>query len=346
MDTSPGTLIAILKFLAGPLVWLWKQLFIFWAFLGRLRSCLWPKDLVFVPLPGDSFWHRGGAPEKVVIQIHALVHAFLRKGSSAVRFMDLNLVKPIRADSHTRVFGYDILQPEHSMVLWCDFSLPDQKWPLDRDQKISVELIDHLKRKWTIKGIPLRANNSVPEPGPPCESIHSLPSKVEQDMASLLKLEVDAYRRHGRREGHLGSMGPHGDGFNPDGGYAHALLRLHSNSDEDARVVLREGLIGRLSVDAEYASVAYVILHTLVRTGHLIAGLDAVKEKLKGDKRHAFGDSMLMIVALIRKRPDLFTDDELNAMDRFADETKDQHERALAERLQETIAKERARRIA
>lgn len=167
------------------------------------------------------------------------------------------------------------------------------------------------------------------------KSVYSITDPIEKTVVSVLKAEVERYRKCGRPMGGLGSLTRKGAfrgvreldiAANPCEGAvrsdnADALVSAFSQlSSSKERRKFVEALISRIARDTEYSSVGYLIALVLFRIGYLLEGLTKAKSDMVGDRHYGFSDFLRVIDYLLAFEHLLFSDALLDDIERTMEE--------------------------
>jgi hypothetical protein len=179
------------------------------------------------------------------------------------------------------------------------------------------------------------------------ETLYAITDPIEKDVAAVLQSEIARYEKNDRSRAGFGSFHMTYDGrsdlqipgdswvintarnqeiaetaeqnvIKSDG--LEALLTIyarHNTADEHERYI--HALLSRLQEDRGYAKVAYLIVMALWKVGQLGEALDAAIFGLPEDDQRNFGMSnvLMLLNAMLRFQHFQFTDDELDTIERF-----------------------------
>jgi hypothetical protein len=259
------------------------------------------------------------------------------------------------------IFGRYPIRPGATTEVSTDFWVMPPTKKEGQDLVANVILIDQYGNPHKVKAVRFRGPR-VPEikVEPPRETIHSISDPIAKQVAAVLKSEVSRYGQCGRRVGGLGSIqttlsgrqyagvgtewreadSPRNQSIVASPGDVHidsdnaaALLNLYDHlGSEGERSRFVAAMLNRLSRATEYACVGYLVLYVLFLRGHMSLVLDKAKRDLQGDDAYGFSDLLRLLDALLRFRHDLFDEDMLDAVERFA-EGLNEHTFGIAERL-------------
>lgn len=184
-------------------------------------------------------------------------------------------------------------------------------------------------------------------PPDPIEALHELSDPIEKDIASVLQSEMSRYEKNGRQCGGLGSIYINyrgrnmnqigGDSWTPNSAENQeiasdpqtaelhsdnldALLAVHARLTSDSeRDRFANALLIRLREEMGYSRVAYMIVLTLWKVGRLNEALEAALFGLPEEDMSNFGlsNTLMMFNGMLRYRYPDFTDDMLDALERF-----------------------------
>jgi hypothetical protein len=179
------------------------------------------------------------------------------------------------------------------------------------------------------------------------EALYAITDPIEKDVAAVLQSEIARYEKNDRSRAGFGSfhmtydarsdLQIPGDSWvintarnqeitetaeqnviKSDG--LDALLSIYARlntADEHERYI--NALLSRLQEDRGYAKVAYLIVMALWKVGQLGEALDAAIFGLPEDDQRNFGMSnvLMLLNAMLRFQHFQFTDDELDTIERF-----------------------------
>lgn len=179
------------------------------------------------------------------------------------------------------------------------------------------------------------------------EALYAITDPIEKDVAAVLQSEIARYEKNDRSRAGFGSFHMTYDGrsdlqipgdswvintarnqeiaetaeqnvIKSDG--LDALLTIYARlntADEHERYI--NALLSRLQEDRGYAKVAYLIVMALWKVGQLGEALDAAIFGLLEDDQRNFGMSnvLMLLNAMLRFQHFQFTDDELDTIERF-----------------------------
>jgi len=179
------------------------------------------------------------------------------------------------------------------------------------------------------------------------EATHSLPTKLQRDVASVLKSEVVRYQTNGRERGGLGSLTITAQGRRMESGFsdwrtlgsAHEqsivpanaevtvssdnwdrLMRIHQASAPEDQEVMNAFLLQRVDNALEYATVAYLVAWFFLSIGRIGGFLRVAGDRLSPPSqialnRFAFSDSLRLLDLLLHYQPGTFDEEKLEQIE-------------------------------
>lgn len=199
--------------------------------------------------------------------------------------------------------------------------------------------------------------------------MYAIADPIERDVAAVLKAESTRYQEYGRRTGGLGSVqttyrgqtfpslgsewrradSPENQSIIQDpenarieSDNATALVNVYEGlRSEEERNRFVQALLNRLSRDAEYAPVGYLILLVLFRIGRLSDALQVAVRSLQGDQGTGFSDLLRLLDGLLRYEHQHFSPELMDEIERSIEGIQEH-----TFRVRERIAAIRAYRLA
>lgn len=341
-----ASILSIAGFVFGVLKWGRKQVLRLWNFVLSKRPAVPRETLRIVEHWRENWWAVGSRNKDPATQV---VSYWFVTNVSDVQVKVIRAIISKRkteghvlpADPGSGIYGSYILAPGASTEMHADFFIQPPITKPGKSFKARLFFIDNLGNRHKTKRVSFRPPKEKPKPekATPTEEIHQIQNPIEKKVASVLKSETFEYQRCNRSVGGLGSVetvetstvrkGVSGSPNNPSIDTQEARPRIRSENatrlqklyeelrEESDQVVFRQAMLSRLDRKSEYSSVGYLILLVMARLGFLNETLNKARFDLIDDGDHGFSNLLWMIDGLLWLEHELFTDSELDDIERF-----------------------------
>lgn len=292
----------------------------------------WLNRPVILPHQQQNWWHMGRTgDQKPTMQIVGYWY-ITNTTDQPINVLNCYIKRPWTQghvslkDVHSSYHGSYPIPPHTTTDLHAYFWIHPPIRKEGRDLKLDIVFVDQYGQKRTLENTVFKSRKhkgSVPIKLDE-ETVYKLEHEVEKKVASVLKDEINRYKKYGRKFGELGSLHAtynkrkiksiYQDSWTDsksgerqeiisDPENAHVFSEngdtlvnyYNSLKEESEKELFINSLISRLNREKEYYCVSYLILYVLFRTGHLEQGLEAAKNGLPKKK------SLLDI--LFRRKP-------------------------------------------
>lgn len=272
----------------------------------------WLNRPVILPHQRPNWWHMGKTgDQKPGMQIVSYWYV-TNTTDRPLNILNAYIKKPLTQghvlikDIHSNYHGSYAVPPNTTTDLHADFWITPPICKEGRDLTVDIVFVDQYGQK-RIKNniiIPSDKRKTTSPKKLEEEAIYKLEHDVEKRVASILKDEINRYKKYGRSSGQLGSVYASYQGRKITSIYQDGWTSSRAgerqeivNDPENAQVLtengdslvnyyndLKEGtdkellinsLISRLNREKEYYCVSYLIIYVLFRVGHLSDGLAA-----------------------------------------------------------------------
>lgn len=349
--------------------WTWNSVTAF-----TLRQTMPSKAIAIVANERDSWWSMGKVASTPAMQV--VVRCFVTNMTEQpIIILDAHLKSlHSKADfwlssNGPRARSGGVAPPRSTVEFSGTFWIQPPVLEEGKLLRSTLVLVDQFNNRHIVKNIRVvgHRNESQMAKKESGESLHTISDPVEKKIVSVLKNETARYRECGRRVGGLGSVmtmqngkpiygvgtdsrpadSPHENSIVP-GGDSHvimsenaaALINLYKSlQNEEAQFRYITALETRLTKGSEYSAIGYFILLVLFSISKLKVALSGSR-KLEGDGEFGFSDFLRLLDGLLRYEHQLFSENDLDEIEKRIDETKEH-----SFRIKERIAAIRAYRL-
>ncbi len=286
---------------------------------GRIASLIpsikhWLNRPIIVSDQKQNWWHKGRTgDQKPAMQIASYWYV-TNPTEQPIRILNTYIDKPrvfghvSIKDVNSQYYGSYSIPPHATTNLHADFSINPPIRKEGQKLKLNISFVDQYGKKRKFKNVEFESDKkrrSVPK-SLQTEAVYELEHDTEKKIASVLKDEINRYKKYGRCSGELGSVyamyngrkikSIYQDGWTSSkSGERQEIVsdpqnsRIYSENgealvnyykkmqDDKEKELFRNSLISRLNREKEYYCVSYLILYVLFRIGRLDEGFAAAE---------------------------------------------------------------------
>lgn len=276
----------------------------------------WLNRPIIVPHQRNNRWHMGKTgdqqPSMQIVSYWYVTNQY----DFPIKILNAHIKKPLVSghvmtkDTSSVCHGSYSIPPRSTTDLHANFWLHPPINKVGKDIKLDIIFTDQLGQKRKIKNVNFESDKKK-RPSPKIleiEAVYKLEHEVEKKIASVLKDEINRYKRYGRRSGELGSVhAMHGNTkiksiYQDSWTSSRSGERQEIVTDSASTKVLSENgdalvkyftngcdekelfvisLLSRLNKEKEYYCVSYLIFYILIRINRLNEVLDVAKVSLQ-----------------------------------------------------------------
>ncbi len=289
---------------------------------GKIASLIpwirhWLSRPIIVPHQRQNWWHMGKTgDQKPTMQIVSYWYV-TNQTDHPIKILNAYIKNPktfghvLTKDVNSQYHGSYPVPAQTTTDLHADFWIHPPIRKEGKNLELDIVFIDQYGQKRTIKNVVFESDRKKSMPKSlQVEAVYQLEHDIEKKVASVLKDEINRYKKYGRRSGELGSLyavcsgrkikSIYQDGWtnsksgerqeivaDPENSHVYsengdALTGFYNEISDDAeKELFVNALVSRLSKEKEYYCVSYLIFYVLFRINRLNEGLAAAKYNLQ-----------------------------------------------------------------
>jgi hypothetical protein len=331
------------------------------GWLSRLTPAHWFRRTHTLALhPERSWWGLGSIGSEPAMQVNSHWRV-TNTTDSPVEMWAVRVHLPFWRRRHKVLYSMVLVRHPHSDIYGSrhpilahstseasvDFWIVPPLKRLGEPLRLTLDLTDQFNNVHRQRGVVFSSTLAIAPPQARSEPIHALPTKLQRDLASVLKSEVTRYQTNGRERGGLGGLTITTQGRRMEFGFTDwrrsgsaqeqsivpaeaevavssdnydRLIRIYQASGSDDREAMSTFLLERVDNTLEYAAVAYLIAWFFLSTGRIGAFLQVARDRLATPSdvplnRFAFSDSLRLIDLLLHYQPGTFDESALDRLE-------------------------------
>lgn len=288
---------------------------------GKVASIIpwvkhWLNRPIIVQHKRSNWWHMGKTGDQQPSMQIASYWYVTNQYDFPIKILNAHIKKPyisghvMTKDISSEYHGSYPIPPKATTDLHADFWLHPPINKVGKDIKLDIIFTDQFGQKRTIRNVIFESDKKK-RPSPKileAESVYKLEHEVEKKIASVLKDEINRYKKYGRRSGELGSIHAMNGSTKIKSIYqdswtssksgerqeivtnnenikvlsenGDSLVNYYANECDDKELFVN-ALLSRLNKEKEYYCVSYLIFYVLFRINRLQEVLEVAKVNLQ-----------------------------------------------------------------
>lgn len=336
-----------------------------WRFLTRRRPKVPRETMRIIPQSHHIWWGLGLAKGEPAMQVVCDLY-ISNISMSDVLLCKVSIRKPetighiFVRHPNRNIYGNYPIPPGCTTEARADFWIQPPICKKGEHLIVDIDFLDQFGNLHRVRKVKFRPPAKKREAiAPEMETVSDISNPIEREIVAVLQAEVYRYKGCGRKIGGLGSLQttyrgrsycgvgtdwrkadspelqeivPDAENATIESDNASTLIKFYRSLLPEQKNEFVKSLLERLSREAAYASVGYLILLVLYRIGDLNNALKSAKDKLQGDSAHGFSDFLMLLDGLLKYEYQKFTTEMLNDIEQFLKGIKE-HTFRISERL-------------